>query len=141
MPLPTNLDVYSDVERAFRLAIANPNGAIQPMPGGSFAERKPKATRWRQRAYHYRNLLRKATEAYAGTSRAGMVGKSDYDALVITITDEGHIKMVVETNVLPAPIPLDGIVPEPRGDVLAELPVVDFSHALALAKEAGLDLE
>lgn len=98
MSLSNNLETYSDVEKWLNLAVAN-DGAKFVLTSG------PAATRWRQRAYHYRKLVR---DANSQTGRVELMNKSPWDGFVIRA--EGNIISIVreEDPVLSA-MTLDGV--------------------------------
>lgn len=97
MSLSNNLETYQDVEKYLNMALAN-NGARFILTSA------PAATRWRQRAYHYRKLVREAN-AYAPDVMAR--GKSPWEGFVIRA--EGNIVTILrEADPVMEAMTLDG---------------------------------
>lgn len=91
MPISDNIASFSDVERAFRLALAHPDGVIQPIRADTPEAAKRASIRWRQRAYRFRELLRKQiASAYgADPAKSHLAGTTPFDDFVLKLVPAG----------------------------------------------------
>ena len=79
MPLASTLSAYPDIPMVLDPIVAAGGGTYR-LPTAK------KATAWRQRAYHYRNLLRK--ELSRQSNLKGYVAPTIYDTLIIRQEEE-----------------------------------------------------
>ena len=120
MPVSDNLSTFADVERAFRIALANPDGAFQPIGGADPDAARRAAIRWRQRAYKFRELLRKQIRsAFADLpDRADLVGTTPYDELTLRVVP-GGVQLDRAAFILGEPVGANGLTPEAAPSVPA----------------------
>ena len=85
MTLPTSLSFYTDVQAHFEAALAAGGGRV-------IFPNKAQATRWRTRAYYYRTLLRKESEAHAYSedpATRALAGTTPYDRFYLQLREAG----------------------------------------------------
>lgn len=126
MPLPTNINAYSDVQEILNEAVRR-NGAVYRLATPQ------QATAWRQRAYMFRKLYWR--QLSSATLDPTYVPTSPYDHMVLRVRDCAvHISFERFSGTLESP---DGKVIQPEKPEPEEDPLL--KEATDLLKELGDD--